>query len=95
MANNQGWKIDKHIPVALLATLIIHLCGTVWAVAKFTSHIDNIDQAISAQTQINSRQDEKIEAIQNVNYSVDKRLSMIENAVLEIKENVKDVKGKR
>lgn len=58
--SGQGWKLDKHIPIALILALIGQSAVFVWGASNLWTRVGNIEDYIKA----NSNQGEKIAVIQ-------------------------------
>jgi hypothetical protein len=43
MANGNGFKLDKHIPVALLLAIALQTCGIIWGAAKLDSRVGSLE----------------------------------------------------
>jgi hypothetical protein len=39
--HTQGWTLDKHIPVAVVLTILVQTGGVIWWGARLDSHVSN------------------------------------------------------
>ena len=46
--DNRGWRIDKHIPVALLIAILIQTCGAIWWAASISGRVSTLEQQNAA-----------------------------------------------
>ena len=43
-----GWRIDKHIPIAVLVALLLQTSGIVWWASSITSRVDMLEKSTSS-----------------------------------------------
>jgi uncharacterized coiled-coil protein SlyX len=53
---DEPWRLDKHIPVAVIFTILIQTGGLVWWAAGISSRVDEAER-------VNARQESVIDAI--------------------------------
>lgn len=57
MATNNGWSVDKHIPIALILAIAMQTGGAIWFAAKMDSRVESLEQQSSLTKQIIDRID--------------------------------------
>lgn len=56
MANSQQrWQIDRHIPLALIVTIMMQTGGAIWFAAKMDSRVEVLEQQSSITKQMLDR----------------------------------------
>ena len=43
-----GWRIDKHIPIAVLVALLLQTSGIVWWASSITSRVESLEKSTTA-----------------------------------------------
>lgn len=51
----QGWRLDKHIPLALIATIIVQTAAIVWWASGIDIRVDHLEQKQMEQNVIPER----------------------------------------
>lgn len=41
---NQGWRVDKHIPLAVIVTIAIQTAAIVWYTAKMDARVATLEE---------------------------------------------------
>ena len=44
------WTVDRHIPIALIMTLLLQTAGVVWWAATLSSRVDALEKLVNAAT---------------------------------------------
>lgn len=87
-----GWYIEKGVPVAIIATIIVQLLVLGWTASKYDSHFITQDAAIANQDRrlidIAHQTQTNVETIN----SVSNRMSHIEGQLEFLVQNAHDVK---
>lgn len=82
----EAWRLDKHIPVAVIVTIVVQSLAAVWYVGGVVNRLDNaVDQ--------NQRQERRIEALEEVSTTqavnaatLSAQLSAVQDSVQELKD---------
>lgn len=74
--NNQGWRIDKHIPVAVIIAIAVQTAGVIWWASDLSTRIDILERFRIEQLQ-SSKED--AERIRNLEGQVPAILNELEN----------------
>lgn len=82
----QGWRIDKHIPVAVIVTIVLQTAGVVWWAS-------GINYRIAALESVRDRMPIDSEKLDGRFRELDGRLRPVENDVGAIKKDVENIKG--
>lgn len=74
MPREENWKIDKHIPVAVIITIILQTFGVIWWAARIDSRVAAIEQLnLEERTQVIEKDIPVIrEKINNIEKSTDR-----------------------
>jgi septal ring factor EnvC (AmiA/AmiB activator) len=75
----QGWKIDKHIPVAVILAIILQTFGAIWWASSVTTRIEALERSRHSQ-EIRTEAHEK-------------RVQIIEKDLPVIREKIENIKG--
>lgn len=43
---SEKWKLDKHIPVAVIVAILVQTSGAIWWAATVTTRMDDMDRRI-------------------------------------------------
>lgn len=90
MAEQHGWRVDKHIPIALLVGLVLQFAGLLYTGGRIAERFENIASTQAQILQKDTAQDSRMDGMQLVNNNIDKRLAVIESEVQGISEAVKN-----
>jgi len=59
-----SWKVDKHIPLALMLTIVLQTVSIVWFAAKMDSRIEVNQKAVMVNQQSIINHDERLKYIE-------------------------------
>lgn len=76
----QGWKIDRHIPIAVIFTIIAQTCGAFWWASSVDRRIESLERLQAESTE----QERRIRALENNAASVEERLKNIDGTTQRI-----------
>lgn len=62
--DDKAWHLDKKVPLALIATLMIQTGIAVWWVSSLNSQVDNIDGRVKELETVESGRAQRRDAIQ-------------------------------
>lgn len=66
--NPEKWKIDRHIPLALILTIVIQTLVAVWAASNLWARVDNIERQMATfapQSERLIRLEGKVESVKD------------------------------
>lgn len=49
MTPTTGWKLDKHIPIAVILTLVIQTGGIVWWASNLDTRLENLETHVAKE----------------------------------------------
>lgn len=52
---DERWMVDRHVPVTLIATLMLQFAGGIWYASQITTRITDIEKQLSAAAPQESR----------------------------------------
>ena len=83
--NHHGWIVDKHIPVAVIITILIQVGGMlVWA-ASLEARVNTVEQQTSGNvthTEKLARIEERLEHMKQDTDAIKKQLGFITNRLM-------------
>lgn len=93
---NGHWALDKRIPMATLAALVMQTSGMVWWAAALQTKVDNNEKALVRIDMLGSPiTRERLVVLENARIIMDDRLKRIEAGVEKINDKIDDLKAKR
>lgn len=76
----QDWKIDKHIPVAVIIAMLLQTFAVVWWAAQLEARVQVIELDIRQNTQLIervSRVEEKVSALKESSLRIEGKLDSL------------------
>ena len=55
MADENAWHLDKRVPIALIATIVMQSMAAVWWAASMQARLDALEKNLTAQSSNESR----------------------------------------
>lgn len=83
----QGWRVDKHIPIAVIVTILIQTCGAFWWAATVTARIDALERARFDTLNDSLQREKRVQAME-------RQLPVIKEKIDTIKEDTTEIKRK-
>lgn len=98
----KSWRVDKHIPVALLFAIVLQLCGFIWYASKLDSSVGENTKAVQVnaarialleQSQVKPKDIEIMRQL--VSADVRAEVAGITAQLNGLRETITELKGKR
>lgn len=70
----QRWSIDKHIPVALILSIVIQTAGIIWWASSITARVDALERSLADSRNL----PERIARVEGFLTSINDTLSRID-----------------
>ena len=83
--SNHGWKIDKHIPIAVIITILVQVIGIfVWAASleARVAHVEKQNTSNEHHTEKLARIEERLEYMKQDTEAIKKQLGFITNRLM-------------
>lgn len=92
--DDQHWTLDKKVPVAVIATVLVQFAAVIWMASRLNADVTELQRA-DARIEMTIRESRmKIDQVDNARSQVEMRLIRVEEQAKQIYDTIKSVDKK-
>lgn len=91
-SQREPWHLDKRVPIALIATVLVQTTSIIWWAATMTSRVESVEREVAILVQKDSQRYDDARRMSEQIVRLDERLSQ---AVVVLREVRDELKGRR